>query len=410
MAKGFVDFAIKAVKAAERDRVRSLNASIREQNAALKEEVRQTKAREMAIKRAAAASERDRKAWGKELKAAHDRSQEAEVELMNAQLNDVFAELDGLLEATIEVDDYIDLKTLLRAEATTPFDRPELEEATPSPQPPRLPQEPKYIEPAQPKGFFAKKKKLAAAIQSATEAHSAAYKKWEEAVTRLQDGHKADEEKHAKEEALRVETLEAEKKRFQSELETHNASVESFITNLSYGDADAIQEYIALVVENSEYPDHFPVGHDFSFDPSTAELSMQVTIPSPKDFPAVKSYKYIKTSDEIRASNLSAAEKKKRYSSALYQVAIRSLHEVFEADRRDLIQMISLEVGTIEKVPATGRTKFLPFVGVTAEKGPFTEFNLSGLVPLATLQHLGAAVSKDPINLVSVDVKGIRKS
>jgi restriction system protein len=209
---------------------------------------------------------------------------------------------------------------------------------------------------------------------------------------------------------LRVETLAAEKARFLSEIETHNASIESFITNLSYGDADAIQEYIALVVENSSYPEHFPVRHDFSFDPSTAELNMQVSIPSPNEFPSVKSYKYVKASDEIRATDLSAAEQKRRYCSAIYQVAIRSLHEVFEADRRDLIQTISLQVGTIEKVPATGKTEFLPFVGVSAGKGSFMEFDLSGLVPLATLKHLGAAISKDPLMLVSVDVKGIRKS
>jgi restriction system protein len=329
---------------------------------------------------------------------------------MNAQVNDTFDELDGLLGATIEVDDYIDLKALLKSETMTPFDRPELEEAAPAPLAPKLPSEPKYKEPAQPKGFFGKKKKLAAAIQSETEAHATAHKKWKKVVTNLQNGHKADLEKHAKIEALREKDLAAEKMRFQSEIETHNATVESFITNLSYGDADAIQEYIALVVENSNYPDHFSVRHDFSFDPSTAELSMQVSIPSPIKFPSVKSYKYVKTSDEIRATNLSVAEKKKRYCSAIYQVAIRSLHEVFEADRRDLIQTISLEVGTIEKEPATGKTEFLAFVGVSAKKGPFMEFDLSGLVPLATLKHLGAAISKDPLNLVSVDVKGIRKS
>ena len=410
MAKGFVGFAIKAAKAADRERVRNANAAVREQNAALKEEARQTKAREAAIKRATVSNERDRKAWEKEVKAAHITSQEAEVDLMNAQVNDMFDELDGLLEATIDVDDYIDLKTLLKPEATTPFDRPELEKAAPPPLSPRLPSEPKYREPPQPKGFFGKKKKLAAAIQSETEAHTTAHKKWGKVVTNLQDGHKADLEKHAEGEALRVETLAAEKARFRLEIETHNASVESFITNLSYGDADAIQEYIALVVENSNYPDHFPVRHDFSFDPSTAELSMQVSIPSPRDFPAVKSYKYVKSSDEIRATDLSVAEKKKRYCSAIYQVAIRSLHEVFEADRRDLIQTISLEVGTIEKEPATGKTEFLPFVGVSAGKGSFMEFDLSGLVPLATLKHLGAAISKDPLMLVSVDVKGIRKS
>lgn len=410
MAKGFVGLAIKAVKAAERDRVRKANASIREQNAAMKERARQTKAREAEIKKTIIFNERDRIVWEKEVKAAHIRSQEAEVDLLNAQAIQRLNELSSLLEATIKVDDYIDLNTLLRSEKTTPFDRPELEKATPTPLPPKLPSEPKYKEPPQPKGFFWKQKKLAAAIKTETEAHTIAHAEWEKVVANLLDRHRDALDKHAKREALRLEALAAEKIRFLSEIEKHNAGVKSFINNLSYGDADAVQEYITLVVENSEYPDHFPVNHNFSFDPSAAELTMQISIPCPDDFQNIKSYKYVKASDEIRATNLSSTEKKNYYCNAIYQIAIRSLHEVFEADRRNLIQMISLEVGTIAKEPATGKTEFLAFVGVTAGKKSFMEFDLSGVVPLATLKHLGAAISKDPLNLVGVDVKGIRKS
>jgi hypothetical protein len=191
MAKGFVGLAIKAAKAADRERVRKANAAVHEQKALLKDKARQAKAREASTKRASVSNERERKAWDKEDKAAHVRSLEAEVDLMNAQVNDMFDEVDGLLEATIDVDDYIDLKTLLRPEATTPFDRPELEKAAPPPLSPRLPSKPKYREPPQPKGFFGKKKKLAAAIQSATETQTAAHKKWEKIVANLQSCGKA---------------------------------------------------------------------------------------------------------------------------------------------------------------------------------------------------------------------------
>lgn len=211
-------------------------------------------------------------------------------------------------------------------------------------------------------------------------------------------------------EAERVDTLAAEKDRFRRELDDYNQSIDQFIANLSYGDAEAVQEYISLVVENSTYPDHFEVTHEFSFAPETAELRMSVTVPTPDSFPAVKGYKYVKTSDEIREVPLSQTEIKKRYASVLHQVAIRSLHEVFEADRRGLIRTISLEVGTKAQHPATGRLDFLPFVGVSAERDSFMEFDLSGLVPLATLKHLGAAISKDPVALVAVDVTGVRKS
>jgi restriction system protein len=90
-------------------------------------------------------------------------------------------------------------------------------------------------------------------------------------------------------------------------------------------------------------------------------------------------------------------------------VALRSLHEVFEADRRGLIKTISLEIGTNTTDPATGKYIYLPFVAVGAEREAFLEFDLAAVVPAATLSHLGAAVSRDPYNLAPADVTGIRR-
>ena len=410
VAKSFMSLALKAMKAAERDRQRQIKANIRDNNAAHRENVRAAKAFEADLKRTVIADERDRKAHEKELKAAHAASQMAEVDRLNSHIAEVFDELQGLLQATIDVDDYVDLESLRKSESSTPFDMPELEIPLRRPMTPKFPAEPRYLEPAKPTGFFGKKRKLEEARNRAQESYEIAKRKWEQDVAALQLKYEADTAAYEDEEAKRVEHLAREKARFINDLQIHNKSIDQFISNLSYGDAAAVQEYISLVVENSTYPDHFEVSHEFSFDPETAELRMKVTIPPPSDFPSIKAYSYVKASDEIREILLPKAEFKDRYSSAIYQVSIRSLHEVFEADRRGLIKTISLEVGTTDRHPATGKTGFITFVGVSAERESFVEFDLSGLVPLATLKHLGAAISKDPVNLVAVDVLGVRKS
>src|SRR5690606_28045244 len=113
---------------------------------------------------------------------------------------------------------------------------------------------------------------------------------------------------------------------------------------------------------NSVYPDHFPVKHMFNFEPTTAELSMKVMVPSPSDFPTTKAYKYVKSSDEITTMPMSQRDLKNRYAGAVHQVAIRTFHEIFEADRRGIVKTISLEVGTETNDPATGKTTYLPFL------------------------------------------------
>ena len=410
MAKNFLSLTLKAMKAAEKDRVRRAKAAERRDLAERREAARQAKAYEAMVRKADIADERDRKAYEKAVKAAHAAAQQAEVDRMNSEIDAVFDELEGLLDATIDVDDHIDLETLRKPLDTTPFDMPDLEIPLVAPKRPKYSPEPTYVEPAKPKGFFGKKRKLEEARAIARQTHETQMAEWASEISALDDRYAIELAAYEQAEAERVETLAAEKDRFQQELDDHNKSIDQFITNLSYGDAEAVQEYISLVVENSTYPDHFEVTHEFSFAPETAELRMSVTVPTPDSFPAIKAYKYVKTSDEIREVPLSQAEIKQRYASVLHQVAIRSLHEVFEADRRGLIRTISLEVGTKAKHPATGRLDFLAFVGVSAERDSFMEFDLSGLVPLATLKHLGAAISRDPVALVTVDVTGVRKS
>lgn len=95
MAKSLLSITMRMIKAAERHRVRQANANNRAYNAELKEQARTTKARERQIKHAAIANEKERSAQEKALKAAHLASQLAEVDSLNAQIADVFEELEG---------------------------------------------------------------------------------------------------------------------------------------------------------------------------------------------------------------------------------------------------------------------------------------------------------------------------
>jgi restriction system protein len=164
------------------------------------------------------------------------------------------------------------------------------------------------------------------------------------------------------------------------------------------------------VLSNAVYPDHFPVKFEFQFDPSTAELKLQVTVPGPDTLCTTKSYKYSKSTDEIVETQLSNKACKDRYTGAVHQVAIRSIHEVFEADRRGLIKTISLEVGAKTINPATGLETTVLFVATGAERDAFLEFDLAGVVPSATLAHLGASLSKNPYGLVQASADGVRRA
>lgn len=164
-----------------------------------------------------------------------------------------------------------------------------------------------------------------------------------------------------------------------------------------------------MVLANSAYPECFPVEHDHHFDSALRELTLTVAVPAPSTMPTVREYKYVKAKGEVQATSLSDRAQKDRYASAIHQVALRTLHEVFEADRDGKIQTITLLVTTHDINKATGRQEQVDLLAVAVDRVTFLTFDLANVVPRETLRLLKATVSKDPFSLVAIDTsKGVR--
>ena len=125
--------------------------------------------------------------------------------------------------------------------------------------------------------------------------------------------------------------------------------------------------------------------------------------------PSIRQFKYVKARDEVTETALSQKEQRERYANAVAQVALRTWHEIFEADRAGRIQTISLTVATQAIDPGTGHMTEVPLITVASDRATFEHLDLSNIVPAATLAHLKAAVSKNPFGLVAIDLsKGVR--
>lgn len=404
-------------KVAAREADKRQQAAARGQAAAVRRSEQARKAEERAITKADRAQEADRKRLEKEAKLAHVESMLAEAEELNTALAISYAEIDELLEWTLEIDDFVDLDTFRRTPDLPPFDPGDLEKSIAPPEPIRQPYKPIRELPVSAKGLIGRKKKQAEAQSAADERYESACAERDIKMAALPAQQKLADDEHAQAEADRIAELEQARTRHQAECEKleaevakHNAEIDSFIADLGYGAFDAVQEYVSIVLGNSAYPEHFEVTHEFEFDPQTAELRLRVISPPPGEMSDIKAYKYVKSTDEITSTTLSQKAQKDRYSGAVQQLALRSLHEIFEADRRGLIKAISLEVGTETAHPATGQKTYMPFVAVATERDAFIEFDLSAVVPAATLEHLGAAVSKNPFDLVIADTSGVRRA
>lgn len=417
--KGFLAVVHRELKRSARESERRQKASQRAY-AAAEREVESARKREIqAYAQAQKATAADQKRYEKEAKESHYSAMAAEVERLNLELLEIAEELDGILAATLDVDDFLDLETLKVQVAHPPF-LPDSSLLKPQTHLPAVdPLAPTYVEPTTSKlysYFFGKKnhKKKVAAAREKYEAESAA---WRITIEQARARRIEEAALYEKREIQRLAALQAAQDRYAAECAerdqeavNQNCAVNELIANLGYGMPDAIEEYIGIVLSNAIYPDHFPIEHEFSYVPDSAELTLRVSVPAPGQISTIKAYKYTKSTDEIAAVQMTTRACKDRYASAIHQVALRVPHEVFEADRRGLIGSISLEVGTRTTNPATGVSGFIPFVATGVARDEFLKLELSNVLPEATLRHLGASVSKNPFELVPAIVSGVRRS
>lgn len=393
---------------ADKEREKRQKAAERERAAALKAFEKAQREEQRALAAAAKADADEKKRLEKLAQTAHVEAMTAEAASLNAGLEEQINLLEGLIAATLEVDDHVDLEALKRKAEHLSKHRPDLR---PQPLPPSVPPPPKpqFVAPeAGALGRVLGKNKHAEQVTLAEKAHAEAVARWEESVSRHHSERERVVAEHERVEAQRAAELQASYAAHVDEVERDNQAIDTLIANLGYGVAEAVEEYVSIVVSNSVYPEEFDVSHDFEFSGESAELAIRAVIPPPESMPTVKAYKYVKASDEIRATDLSAKARKDLYASAIDQVALRTLHEIFEADRRGLIQTISLEVGTSAPSPATGQPAFMPFAAVSASRDEFIEFDLSAVQPRATLEHLGASISKNAFGLVAANTAGVR--
>ncbi|MFI5485657.1 restriction endonuclease [Micromonospora echinaurantiaca] len=371
------------LKEMQRAHARQVRAQRQAQAAAYRQHQQLRREAERAMKaaqRSAAANERERKRLYAEARGA-------EVAAANSDLQIRLGQLDSLLTATLDVDDHIDFRSLKKKVSHPPFNPGAL--GTPLPPP-----DWRRFEPPAPTGLakvFGGQAKYQQQVAGAQQAYSQARAQHAAAEAdrqrRLAAAHQAYQQHCAKVEA---------------EAATHNAEVDRFAAAFAAGDPAAVVEYFGMVLGNSVYPDDFPQHYRLAYVPESRQLVVEYHLPTLDVVPAVREYRYVKARDEITSAARPAKETKDRYANVVAQVTLRTVHELFEADRAALVETIVFN-GIVDTTdPRTGASVQPCLVTLRTTREVFGELNLRMVDPGACLQHLNASVSKRPAELAPV--------
>ncbi|WP_370377237.1 hypothetical protein [Catenulispora sp. GAS73] len=418
--RGFLAELQYQAKQAEKRRQQQAIAAQRATAAAQREHERARRAYESAQAAAMRASAANRKAAEKEAARLSVEARLAEAEEMNANLAAQYAEIDRLLTSTLDEDSHVDLAALkITSIDHPPFEPGELAVEIAAVPAPQLYYAPVWREPERPFTVGAAiggRKRHEKNVAEARAAFEATYAEWarvdqETRATYSRNLVYRDQKERARQRKLAEAqaTYRSECEARIAQAESRNAELDKLINGLAFDVESAIDEYVGIVLANSAYPEVFPVDHDHTFTLQGRELTVTVSVPEPTKFPAVKEYKYTKATSEMTTTALPVRERKGWYADVLWRVALRTLHEVFNADRAGKIHSVALTVAVETINAATGLPTSIPLVIVAAGREEFMKFDLSYVVPKATLEHLGAALSRSPFDLIPADTsRGVR--
>jgi len=306
--------------------------------------------------------------------------------------------LGTLLKATLSVDDRVDWESL---KDRTPF--PEacpLEETPPAaPVAPRTPREPqrgdsKYIPSL---ALFdrlipSRKQRLFDAARALFEAD---LKAWKVESARLQEEHAVARRAH-------VATLSGIQDRHLVAMQGWNARRSDFLRQQGDGHAtvdakraayqnrepDAVVDYCELVLSASRYPDYFPQEFELEYDATAKTLVVDYQLPAPDSIPTLKAVRYVAARDATEETHITDAQRFKLYDDVLYQVVLRTIHELFESDTADALSAVVVNgiVSAIDRT--TGKQATSCVLSVRANKAEFMGINLALVDPKACFKAL----------------------
>ena len=217
-------------------------------------------------------------------------------------------------------------------------------------------------------------------------------------------------QQHAAKEAERVAALGLAREEFDSkvaELEaaTHqqNEDVDELERRFKDRDPEAVVEYYAEVLVSIKLPYEPPEGESrIAYSAESHQLMIELELPPFDVAPETREYRYVKTHDEVRATALPAAERKRVYALLIAQVALSVMRAAFRADPHSIVETIGLNghVHTIDK--RTGQQIHPCLLTVRTTRERFDQLNLSLVDPAECLRGLNASVSKSPAEMVPI--------
>jgi restriction system protein len=195
--------------------------------------------------------------------------------------------------------------------------------------------------------------------------------------------------------ALAVRQWEEERRAYCAEQEKQHAEIDAFRSRYEAREPEAIIDYCQMVLSESEYPDCIPNEFELDFNHESGVLLLNYKLPAPADLPTLVEVRYVQSTETLSEKRLPAAQAAQLYDDVVYQLTLRTIHELFQGDLIGALAAVVFNGMVTSDDPRTGKTATACILSVQASRDAFAGINLARVDPKACFRQLkGVGSSK----------------
>lgn len=179
-----------------------------------------------------------------------------------------------------------------------------------------------------------------------------------------------------------------EERQFYAEQDAANSKIEALAQDVAEGRPEGVIEHVTLVLDRSDYGELFEKSFELEFISAERTLLIAYQLPSPDSMPKLKSVRFVKATGELKPTYISERERQTNFDSACYQICLRTLYEVFDADICRNISRILFNGMTSYVDRSTGKDVTACIMSVLVDREHFSQIDLSRIDPKACFKSL----------------------
>lgn len=164
----------------------------------------------------------------------------------------------------------------------------------------------------------------------------------------------------------------------------------------------AIIDYCELVLSGSVYPEGFPKDFAIDYNPQNKILIVEYTLPSLDDMPKIKEVKFNRSKYELVTKYLTESFIQKLYDDVIYQIALRTIYELYKSDVINAIESIVFNGWTNSVDKATGKQIKPCIISIQSNRQEFLSLNLKDVNPKLCFKALKGVGSSKLFSLTPI--------